>query len=112
MAIIYKAEDTRQQNQPVVVKVPHLRYESDPNFFTRFKREEEIGSRLRHPYLLRIEPPDPNRGRMYLVMEYLEGQTLGHLMRSVRPMPVHDALRIASRICEAIHYMHDHDVVH
>jgi serine/threonine protein kinase len=45
-------------------------------------------------------------------MEFLEGQTLGHLMRSIRPMPVNDALKITSRICEALHYMHDHDVVH
>jgi serine/threonine-protein kinase len=45
-------------------------------------------------------------------MVYLEGQTLGHLMRSVRPMPTSDALRIGSRLCEALHYMHDHEVVH
>jgi serine/threonine-protein kinase len=45
-------------------------------------------------------------------MEMLEGQTLGHLMRSVRPMPTSDALRITSLICEAIHYMHEHEVVH
>ena len=111
MATIYKATDLKE-NRTIALKIPHMQFESDPNFFTRFKREEEIGSRLRHPYLLHIEPPDPNRSRMYLVMEYLEGQTLGHLMRSVRPMPVHDALKITSLICEAIHYMHDHDVVH
>ena len=46
------------------------------------------------------------------MMEFLEGQTLGHLMRSVRPMPENDALKIASRICEALHYMHEHEVVH
>jgi serine/threonine-protein kinase len=33
-------------------------------------------------------------------------------MRSIRPMPVNDALKIVSRICEALHYMHDHDIVH
>src|SRR5947199_551458 len=47
-----------------------------------------------------------------MVMKYLEGQTLGHVMRTLRPMPVKDALRIASRVCEALHYMHNHDVVH
>jgi serine/threonine-protein kinase len=45
-------------------------------------------------------------------MEYLEGQTLGHLMGMMRPMPEADALKIVSRVCEALHYMHDHDVVH
>src|SRR5947199_10436610 len=47
-----------------------------------------------------------------MVMKYLEGQTLGHVMRTLRPMPVKDALRIASRVCDALHYMHNHDVVH
>src|SRR5947209_17998503 len=45
-------------------------------------------------------------------MEYLEGQTLRQLMRGVRPLPVDDALRIAGRVCEALDYMHKHDVVH
>ena len=55
---------------------------------------------------------DVNKSRPYIVMEFLEGQTLGHLMHSIRPMPEHDALKIASRICEALHYMHEHEVVH
>ena len=45
-------------------------------------------------------------------MEYLEGQTLGHMMKSVRPMPVQDALKLTSRICEALIYLHEHDVIH
>ena len=45
-------------------------------------------------------------------MEYLEGQTLGPLMRSIRPLPVTDATKIISRICDAIEYLHSHDVVH
>jgi serine/threonine-protein kinase len=53
-----------------------------------------------------------SKSRPYIVMEYLEGQTLGHLMQTIRPMPEPDATKIASRICEALHYMHEHDVVH
>jgi serine/threonine-protein kinase len=45
-------------------------------------------------------------------MEYLEGQTLHDLLNRVRPLPEPDAAKIASRICEALDYMHKHDVVH
>jgi serine/threonine-protein kinase len=45
-------------------------------------------------------------------MEFLEGQTLERLMREVRPMPESDALRIVSQICDALDYLHRHDVVH
>ena len=111
MATIYKATDTKT-GRAVALKVPFMHLESDPNFYSRFKREQEIGTRLSHPYIMQVEADDGKRSRPYMVMEYLDGQTLGHLMRSVRPMPLPDALRIASRICEALHYMHEHDVVH
>jgi serine/threonine-protein kinase len=111
MASIFKATDLKTQ-RTVALKVPFMQFESDPGFFSRFKREEEIGKALNHPYILRFESGPANQSRPYIVMEFLEGQTLGHLMRSVRPMPTHDALRIASLLCEAIHYMHEHDVVH
>jgi serine/threonine-protein kinase len=111
MASIFKAIDLTTDN-PVALKIPHMQYESDPGFFSRFQREQEIGNSLKHPYILRVEPTDSTRSRPYIVMEYLEGQTLGHLMGTIRPMPEADALRIAGRVCEALHYMHDHDVVH
>ena len=111
MASIYKATDIKEK-RTVALKVPFMQFESDPGFFTRFRREQEIGTSLNHPYILRVDPDEGDRSRPYLVMEYLEGQTLGHLMRSIRPMPTNDALKIASRISEALHYMHDHEVVH
>jgi serine/threonine-protein kinase len=74
--------------------------------------KEKIGTSLNHPYILRVEPIDTPKSRPYIVMEFLEGQTLAHLMRSVRPMPEKDALAIAARICDALHYMHDHEVTH
>jgi len=46
------------------------------------------------------------------VMEYLEGQTLGELLKSVHPLPEPDAVKIASRICEALDYMHKGGVIH
>jgi serine/threonine-protein kinase len=110
MATIFKGIDHKTE-RTVAVKVPHLQFESDPGFYTRFQREEEIGARLNHPYIMRVEAV-PEKGRPYLVMEYLEGQTLGNFMRAVRPLPVDDAMKIASRISEALIYLHEHDVVH
>jgi len=112
MASIFKAID--QTNDSVVaLKVPFMQFESDPGFYSRFQREQAIGKALKHPYILKMIDDDSIRkSRPYIVMEYLEGQTLGHLMHTIRPMPEADALKIASRICEALHYMHEHDVVH
>jgi serine/threonine protein phosphatase PrpC len=110
MASLFKAND-RKTGQPVAIKVPYLQIESDPAGFDRFKREEEIGLQLDHPYILKIIPVE-KKSRPYLAMEYLEGQTLSELLKNVRPLPEPDAVKIASRIAEALDYMHKKGVVH
>jgi serine/threonine-protein kinase len=112
MASIFKAHD-RETNLTVAIKVPLMQFESDAGSFSRFQREEEIGKLLTHPYILRIFPIEPEKkSRPYIVMEYLQGQTLAALMKEVHPLPEPDAARIASRICEALEYMHSRDVIH
>ena len=111
MATIFKATDLKAK-ETVAVKVPFMEFESDAGFYSRFEREEEIGLRLNHPYILRFIPVEEHRSRPYIVTEYLRGYTLAHLLNSVRPMPEKDALRLACRVCEALAYMHEHGVIH
>ena len=91
-----------------------MQFESDPGFFSRFQREAQIGKTLNHPYiLLPEESPAESEPALLSSAEMLEGQTLGHLMGK---RPAHAGhcrcLRITSLICEALHYMHEHEVVH
>jgi len=110
MASLFKAND-RETGAAVALKIPHLQIESDPAGFERFRREEEIGLRLNNPYILKIFPVK-QKSRPYIVMEYLDGQTLNDLLNRVRPLPEPDAAKIASRICEALDYLHKNQVVH
>jgi serine/threonine-protein kinase len=110
MASLFKAYD-RVTKKAVALKIPYLQIESDPAGFDRFRREEEIGLKLDHPYILKILPVE-NKSRPYIAMEYLEGQTLNELLRNVKPLPEPDAVQIASRICTALSYMHQSGVVH
>jgi len=110
MASLFKADD-RKTGQPVALKVPYLQIESDPSGFDRFRREEEIGLSLNHPCILKLLPVE-QKSRPYIAMEYLEGQTLSELLKSVHPLPEPDAVKIASRICEALDYMHRAGVIH
>ncbi len=111
MASIYKALD-RQTGQTVAVKVPFMQFESDPAFFSRFQREEEIGRLLNHPYILHVVPVEGKKSRPYIAMELLEGQTLRELMRNAGTLSVPDALVIASHICDALEHMHKHEIIH
>jgi len=111
MGTIFKAEDSERANQAVAVKVPHLEFESDPNFYSRFQREERIGLELNHPFVLKFIRVE-KKSRPYIVTEYLKGCTLEHLLKAMRPLPQKDALKIAGLICDALQHMHDHGVIH
>jgi serine/threonine protein kinase len=78
MAMIFRAQDLFNHNADVALKVPHLEFESDAGFFTRFRREEEIGLTLDHPYVVKFIPVHSQKSRPYLVTEYLRGCTLAH----------------------------------
>src|SRR5262249_42444080 len=110
MATIYRARDL-DTGQTVVLKVPHLQYESDLVFHERFRREEHIGQRLDHPAIIKVLTPR-QKSRMYLVLEYVEGELLGERMKGERPMPIAAALQLGRQIADALAYLHEHDVVH
>jgi len=110
MASIYKAKDL-MTGQAVAVKIPYQQFESDPASFARFQREAEIGKKLSHPNILRLLDVGEH-SRSYIVMEYLEGKTLDQVMNKIPPLPISDAAQIASQVCGALAYMHEHKIVH
>jgi len=111
MACIYEALDL-ETGQSIAVKVPFLRFESDPTFYSRFQREENIGLTLDHPGVLKILSVGAEKSRPYIAMEYLEGQTLTKRIRQASPLPEAEAVRIAIAICDTLDYLHRKGVVH
>lgn len=111
MASIFKAVD-EQTGDVVALKIPHLRYESDVVFFDRFRREEEIATRLDHPNLVRALPARREKTRVYLVMEYVAGPSLAEVLRGRGPLPPMRAVEIARQVCDAVVYLHAHGIHH
>jgi len=110
MASIFKAVD-RLDGATVAIKVPYMQFESDVVFYERFRREEEIGQRLNHPYIIKVLKPQ-RKSRMYIAMEYVEGVSLRALLRDKRPLDTARSLDIARQLCEALVYMHGQHVAH
>jgi serine/threonine-protein kinase len=111
MASIFKAKD-RRTGDSVAVKVPLMALESDVAGYERFNREEEIGARLNHPSILKVIKVDGAKSRPYLVMEFLDGQTLADVLAKRKPLPEPEAVSYASRIAEALEYLHANGIVH
>jgi serine/threonine protein kinase len=110
MASIFRGTDLRTGRQ-VAIKVPHPEMESDPVFFERFHREEEIGKKLDHPGVMKVMTED-DRSRVYMVMEWVEGRLLRQILNEQKKLPTERAVRIALGICDALDYIHSHGVVH
>ncbi len=110
MASIFRGTDLRTGRQ-VAIKVPHPEMESDPVFFERFHREEEIGTKLDHPGVMKVIAED-GRSQLYMVMEWVEGRLLRQILNEQKKLPVQRALRIALAICDTLDYIHSHGVAH
>jgi serine/threonine-protein kinase len=110
MASIYKATDERTGTQ-VAVKIPHPEVESEPAFFERFQREQDIGTKLDHPAVMKVLDV-PDRSQVYMVMEWVEGKLLRHIIKEEGKLSAERATRIAIGICNALEYIHTHGVVH
>jgi serine/threonine protein kinase len=110
MACVYRATDL-VNGRSVAIKVPHFEAESDPVFFDRFKREEEIGKRLDHPGVMKVLETD-DRSRVYMVMEWIDGQLLRRILTDAKKLTVERAVRLTVKLCEALNYVHNQGVVH
>ena len=100
MASIFRGTDLRT-GRPVAIKVPHPEMECDPVFFDRFHREQEIGEKLDHPGVMKVISED-GRSRIYMVMEWVDGRLLRHILNEQHKLPPERAVRIALKICAAL----------
>src|SRR5437870_1188913 len=110
MGAVFKA---RQQSLDRLVALKILPPEAgrDPAFAERFIREAQSLARLSHPNIVAVHDFGQVGGLYYLVMEYVDGVNLRHVLRAGPTRPG-EALRIAGGVGEALHYAHEEGIVH
>jgi len=110
MATVFRARDLKSGLQ-VAIKVPHPEVESDPTMFDRFRREEEIGTRIDHPGVMKVFA-NPERTQVYMVMEWLDGRLLRQVLNEKKKLPMERAVKLMIGICEALDHVHANGVAH
>ncbi len=108
-ATVFQGKDLRT-NRVVAIKVPIPEVEGDPILLERFQREEEIGSSMDHPGILKVLR-DGERSQVYIVTEWFDGLPLSAILAEEK-IPHERAVRIGLNIASALTYIHDHGVVH
>src|SRR5216683_4754218 len=112
MGEVYRARDTRL-DRIVAVKILPEHLTNRPDSRTRLEREARAISALNHPHICTLYDIGCQDDTMYLVMEYLAGETLEARLQNVNaPIAVDQALRFGVQICDALCHAHQHNVVH
>lgn len=110
MGVVYKARQ-KSLDRLVALKLLAPERGSDPAFAARFAREAQALARLDHPHIVTIYDFGQAGGWCYLLMEFVDGATLRHLIHGGR-IAAREALAIVPQICDALQFAHDHGVVH
>jgi serine/threonine-protein kinase len=110
MATLFRATDLRDGRR-VAIKVPHAEMEADPVLVERFRREQEIGRELDHRGVVKTYDGE-ERSRLYMVIEWVDGQLLRSILNKERELPIERATNFALQILDALDTMHKHGVVH
>lgn len=110
MAEVYLGRD-RELDRPVAIKLV-ASGDRDSGHVERLRREARAIASLRHPGVVAVHDIGVSGGKVFVVMEYLEGETVGELIARRGPLPVATAARVAAEACEALSAAHARDVVH
>lgn len=115
MSIVYKGQDL-SLGRLVAIKMLHEGLTGDHGFLTRFQREAHAAANLSHSNIVTVHDIGQDEHRHYIVMEYVEGQTLKQIIRDQnklgQPMPINRALDLTIQICNGIGYAHRAHLVH
>jgi serine/threonine-protein kinase len=110
MAIVYKATDSLL-GRTVAVKILREQFASDEGFVQRFRREAQSAASISHPNIVSVY--DVGREDAdFIVMEYVEGQTLKKYIRDKAPFPVKVAAEVARQVAEALAHAHSGGIIH
>jgi Tol biopolymer transport system component/predicted Ser/Thr protein kinase len=110
MGEVYRAQDTRL-DRTVAIKILAAHLSSSPEFRHRMEREARAISSLNHPNICHLYDVGSQDGAEYLVMEFLEGETLAERLRK-GAMPLSEILKIGVAVAEALAFAHRQGIVH
>ena len=110
MGEVYRARDTRL-DRTVAVKILPAHLSDNPEARQRFEREAKTISSLNHPNICVLHDIGNEDGIAYLVMEYVQGETLEARLQK-GPLPVKQALEVGGQICDALEKAHRVGIVH
>ncbi len=112
MGVVYRAFD-QELGEPVAIKtLKSDAMASDPTLVQRFKDEIRLARKITHRNVVRTHDLGEVEGMYYITMEFVEGQSLKHLIQSRGSLPVNVVLTVGKQLCRALEVAHEQGVIH
>ncbi|MBN1356617.1 protein kinase [bacterium] len=111
MGVVYRAKD-RELDIEVALKVLKPKYSNDPEMIQRFKQEVTLARQILHENVIRLFDFDKIHNLLYISMEFFPNFNLKSIMKSQKPMPVDDIIRIITQVCHGLWAAHRRGIVH
>ncbi len=115
MSEVHRGLDTRL-SRDVAIKVLRADLARDPQFQIRFRREAQNAAALNHPAIVAVydtgEVQSDSGPLPYIVMEYVDGQTLREIVKTTGPMSQQKVIEVMADVCAALDFSHRHQIIH
>jgi serine/threonine protein kinase/Tol biopolymer transport system component len=111
MGEVYRASDTKL-GRDVAIKILPRVFASDPDRLARFEREARMLATLNHPNICGIYGLEEADGVRFLILEFVDGETLGDKLAHGTRLPVAEVMRVAQQIADALDTAHERGIVH
>ena len=115
MSEVHRGLDTRL-GRDVAIKVLRADLARDPQFQMRFRREAQNAAALNHPAIVAVYDTGEVQSEFgplpYIVMEYVDGQTLREIVKSTGPMTQQKVIEVMADVCAALDFSHRHQIIH
>ncbi len=111
MGVVYRVEHLRM-GKVAAMKVLHRDLAADPEVVHRFEREAAAVSKLHHPHTVQVFDFGTAQGALYLIMEYVRGLDMAHIIQRDGPLPWQRAAPLLAQICGALQEAHELGIVH
>ena len=111
MSVVYRARDLMLE-RAVAVKILRESFSGDPAFQERFRQEAKAAANLSHPNIVTVHDFGLDRGRLFIVMEYVPGTHLKSILQRQGRLAIDEAITIMVQACAGIGYAHRAGLVH
>lgn len=111
MGVVYKAQDQRL-NRPVAIKILNINLKTKEKDSLRFIHEARAASALNHPNICTIHDIGEEQDKKYIVMEFIEGETLQKILERRGSLPEKEVIDLTIQICDALAPVHSNGIIH